>query len=49
MHNNTANKDVWRVYDHIAADFFHEIYNQALKEVSKDMEEYLEKVILDEF
>jgi len=25
MHNNTANKDVWKVYDHIAADMFNEM------------------------
>lgn len=49
MHNNTANKDVWKIYDHIADDLFHELYQQAIKEVSKDMEEYIEKVIYDEF
>ena len=48
-HNNTANKDVWKIYDHIAADIFHELYGQALKDVSKDMEEYIEKAIYDEF
>jgi hypothetical protein len=48
-HNNTANKDVWKIYDHMADDIFHEIYNQALKDISKDMEEYIEKVIYDEF
>jgi len=49
MHNNTANKEVWKIYDHISDDIFHEIYAQAIKEVSKDMEEYIEKVIYDEF
>lgn len=49
MHNNTANKDVWKMYDHIADDLFHEIYSEALKQVSKDMEGYIEKVIYDEF
>jgi hypothetical protein len=33
LHNNTANKDVWKVYDHIAADIFHELYSQALVNV----------------
>jgi ERCC4-related helicase len=47
--NNTSSKDVWRVYDHIADDIFHELYGQALRNVSKDMEEYIEKVIVDEF
>lgn len=27
MHNNTASKDVWKIYDHIAADIFYELYN----------------------
>ena len=49
MHNNTANKDVWKAYDHIAADIFHELYSQALSNVQKDMEEYIDKVIVDEF
>ena len=49
LHNNTANKDVWKVYDHIAADIFHELFGQALTTVQKDMEEYIEKVIVDEF
>lgn len=49
MHNNTSNKDVWKIYDHIAADIFHEIYAKALKDVSKDMEEYIDQVILNEF
>ena len=37
------------MYDHIADDIFHELYSQALKQVSGDMEEYIEKVIVDEF
>jgi hypothetical protein len=49
LHNNTASKDVWKVYDHIAADIFNELYGQALTNVQKDMEEYIEKVIVDEF
>jgi hypothetical protein len=49
MHNNTASKDVWKVYDHIAADLFHELFAQSLTQVQKDMEEYIDKVIVDEF
>ena len=26
IHNNTANKDVWKIYDHIAEDIFHEVF-----------------------
>jgi hypothetical protein len=50
MHNNTANKDVWRVYDHVAAELFHEMMAETLKSVvNKDLEDYIEKVIVDEF
>ena len=49
MHNNTSNKEVWQVYDHIADELFHELYGEAMTAVSKDMEEYIEKVIIDEF
>ena len=49
MHNNTCNKDVWKVYDHLTDDIFHEIYASTMKEVNKDLEEYIEKVIYDEF
>lgn len=28
--NNTANKDVWKVYDHVAEDLFNELMGQAL-------------------
>jgi len=24
-HNNTANKEVWKIYDHITDDMFHEL------------------------
>ena len=50
MHNNTSNKDVWRVYDHLAAEMFHEMLSETLKSVvNKDLEDYIEKVIVDEF
>lgn len=47
--NNTANREVWRVYDHVADDLFAELLGQALGQAAKDMEAYCEKVILDEF
>lgn len=49
MHNNTCNKEVWKIYDHLAADLFHEVYAQTMIDVNKDLEEYIEKVIYDEF
>ena len=47
--NNTANKDVWKVYDHVAEDLFNELMGQALNLAAKDMESFCEKVIIDEF
>ena len=47
--NNTANREVWRVYDHVAEDLFAELLGQALGQAARDMEAYCEKVILDEF
>ena len=50
QHNNTANRDVWRVYDHLAGELFSELYSEVMKSVvDKDIEEYIEKVIVDEF
>lgn len=49
MHNNTCNKDVWKVYDHLTADIFNEVYKEVLGSVNKDLDEYIEKVIYDEF
>ena len=48
-HNNTSKKEVWKVYDHLTDDLFHEILAATMKEVNKDLDEYVEKVIYDEF
>ena len=47
--NNTSNKDVWKIYDHLTDDIFHEIFTASMKDVNKDLESYIEKVIFDEF
>ena len=50
QHNNTSTKEVWKIYDHIAAELMREQLNQALQIiVTKDIEEYVEQVIVDEF
>ena len=49
VHNNTSNKEVWKIYDHLTDDLFHEIYADAIKDVNQDLEAYLEKVIFEEF
>ena len=49
IHNNTASKDVWKVYDHITDDLFDDILTGMMGSINKDMDEYLEKVIKDEF
>jgi hypothetical protein len=38
MHNNTSNKDVWKIYDHLTDDIFHEIFANSMKDINKDLE-----------
>ena len=47
--NNTNNKKVWEVYDHLAADLTREVMNEMLGVIDKDLDAYCEKVIIDEF
>ena len=49
IHNNTCQKDVWKIYDHLTDDIFHEVLFITMKDVNKDLEQYIEKVIFDEF
>ena len=49
-HNNTSTKEVWKIYDHIASELMREALNDALHTiVTKDVEDYVEQVIVDEF
>ncbi len=48
-HNGTANKEVWKVYDHLAADIFNEVLRELMGKIDKDLDHYCEKVIFDEF
>ena len=47
--NGSASREVWRAYDHLAADLFQELLGQALGQAARDMEALCEKVIVDEF
>lgn len=47
--NNTANKEVWAVYDHLMDDLFAECLQNSLGVIDNDLSNYLEKVIVDEF
>ena len=50
MHNNTSQKEVWKIYDHIAAELMKEQLNKAIQEVvTGDMDRFVEQVIMDEF
>ena len=49
LHNNTNNKKVWEVYDHLAADLTQEILTEMMSVIDKDLDSYCEKVIIDEF
>lgn len=47
--NGTANKEVWQVYEHLAADLFNDVMHELMGTVDKDLDQYCEKVIYDEF
>lgn len=47
--HNTNNKKVWEVYDHLAADLCHEILAELMGTIDKDLDNYCERVIIDEF
>lgn len=48
-HNGTANQEVWKVYDHLAADIFNEVMRELMGKIDKDLDQYCEKIIYDEF
>ena len=47
--NGTVNKEVWKVYDHLASDLLADCMSELLGKIDKDLDGYLEKVIYDEF
>lgn len=50
LHNNTASKEVWKIYDHIANELMKEQMNNVLDQmVAKDLDRFVEQVIVDEF
>ena len=49
LHNNTSNKQVWKVYDHLAADLLQDAMNEVLGTIDRDLDKFCEKVIYDEF
>lgn len=50
VHNNTSQKEVWKIYDHIATELLKEQLNTVLQEVAtRELDRFVEQVILDEF
>lgn len=50
VHNNTSQKEVWKIYDHIAAELLKEQLNVVLQDVaSKELDKFVEQVLIDEF
>ena len=49
LHNNTSNRQVWKVYDHLAADLLHDVLSEVMGNIDKDLDKFCEKVIYDEF
>lgn len=48
-HNNTSNKQVWDVYDHIMESLFEDLFKEATKDMNKQLDSYLDAVIRKEF
>ena len=38
LNNNTSNKQVWKVYDHITADLFNEMLAEIMGTIDKDLD-----------
>lgn len=49
LNNNTSNREVWKVYDHLAADLMNELLAEILGTIDRDLDKFCEKVIFDEF
>lgn len=49
LNNNTSNREVWKVYDHLTADLFGDILSEVMVTINKDLDKFTEKVIFDEF
>ena len=49
LHNNTVNKQVWDIYDHMTDDLFNELFKEASKDLEKVLDSYLDAVIKKEF
>ena len=47
--NGSANKEVWQVYEHLAADLLNDVMRELMGRIDKDLDLYCEKVIYDEF
>ena len=47
--NGSANKEVWQVYEHLAADLFNDVMRELMGKIDKDLDLFCEKVIYDEF
>lgn len=47
--NGTANKEVWGVYEHLAADLFNDVMRELMGKIDIDLDQYCEKLIYDEF
>ena len=50
LHNNTSSKEVWKIYDKVAAELIEEQMASVMEGiVKKDLDRFVEQVIFDEF
>ena len=40
VHNNTSDKQVWQIYDHITNEIFNDVYEEACKDLN-NIEDYI--------
>jgi len=38
LNNNTSNKEVWKVYDHLTADLVGDILSEVMTTINKDLD-----------
>jgi len=47
--HGTANKDVFKIYDHMTKEMLEAVMKDLMSTIDKDLDKYCEKVIYDEF
>ncbi len=46
--NGSDNPEVWKLYDHLANEYFHELFGAVVGESQQELEGVFEQIIMDE-